>query len=424
MADTPFRLVIEERGAGQYLVQHGTTSSMTTFAITAELLKDIRDLSARPPDGFGDVKTQEACARRVGKVLAAMLFGGGLRRDFDDYLDEVDKPRIVLRLPPTLYWLPWEVLYLDGQKHFFSLQGSVIREHTETSSGAPRSNRLFTPIPPSGVLHCVLAKASPEERPLPGFTLASIPRVQIDDVKPPTFDAFKTALRPGPRTVVFYGHGDIAEGAPPAEGTILVFVREERTDNVVSYVSDNIPAHVAANALFQPPKGKTVQLACLLACESAWASRAGSFDRSIVGSILERTYIDLVIGAQTEIHYLAARAFLGGMLKALSEGTPIDLAVSEGRKATTELHDRDRSKRFAPLDWWVPVLYTRADCPWEVFSAPSDLFVEVPTGTPGVVDLPAWHVSDIGATPIALARALTSALTRRVPTVRDILDLR
>ena len=104
-----------------------------------------------------------------------------------------------------------------------------------------------------------------------------------------------------------------------------------------------------------------MRLACIFACESAWADHGLPFEQSVVGSLISRTWLAFVIGAQTGIDRFAAQEFLDAALDALEQGVSLDLALACGRRAIRGIDHRESSRKHSRLDWWIPVLYSTTD---------------------------------------------------------------
>lgn len=74
---------------------------------------------------------------------------------------------------------------------------------------------------------------------------------------------------------------------------------------------------------------------------------------------MSRTKISYVVGAQSPISLFAAQEFLEAMTLDLKEKVPLDFAITRGRNA---IHAQSYLPGTEPsnVDWWIPVLYTKA----------------------------------------------------------------
>ena len=268
---------------------------------------------------------------------------------------------VAQHLPPSLHYLPWELLRdpRDPPGNFFALNGSIIRY----DSTVPEKDFEPVELP----FKTWFLFANPSNRPFSGDTDVLLPsqsKIIFDRITPATFDRFQQVIRgssslrskPEYRPVVFafFGHGDI----DAKKIGQLVFVKEgERKGISRPWVSDPRPCYAISTTMVACP---FLRVVFLCACETAWAETATAFENSIAGTLLRNNaYLGYVIGAQTPIDRFAADIFLGSMLTNLLT-TPLDIAVSDARAAVQGMSYADPGQQYSSLDWWVPVLYTRA----------------------------------------------------------------
>ncbi|HEX8634905.1 MAG TPA: hypothetical protein VF703_12225 [Pyrinomonadaceae bacterium] len=315
--------------------------------------------------GFLNFFEQETGCAKIGAKLFKDFFVGHALQKYKDYRAKISDsaPRIAVHIPPTLYYLPWEVLRESEEPtgQFLSIEGSVIRY----SSDSPQLDvRLHADRPDISKLLFMLA--SPEENPLIGnYEPEDMSSLQFFRVDPASYNNFRKMLADvQPFGLAFFGHGEIdAEG-----NSYLVFVEEVRSLKGRRLLRDLKAGYSFGNEL---KAARKMRVACILACESAWVGDKVTFQNSIAGSILLYTRIDFVIGAQTPIDFFAAQEFLINTLAGLAEHMPLDLALTQGRKAIRDiipLGVRKESWR----DWWVPVLYARTT-DFELFPRPNPI---------------------------------------------------
>jgi hypothetical protein len=322
-------------------------------------LQERKDLSL----GFADFDAQEKGCAKIGAHLFQKFFVPPALQRYKDYRARNNKesPRIALHIPRSLYYLPWEVLRevegVDGQ--FLSIEGSIIRYDDESQ----RDDIPLNARPPKSSF--LFLMASPDDDPLGGtFDPVDADLWNFIHVDPANYVNFgKGVKNHDPEALFFFGHGD----SDDAGNGYLVFVQESRFIRK-RRTRDNKAAYSIGTDL---GTAKQMRVAYILACESAWASEKIKFRNSIAGSILDRTRLAFVVGAQTKIDFFATHDFATQTLEALAEHAPLDLAISRGRKAIRDIFPSGVRKE-SWRDWWVPVLYARTT-DFELFPAGTTL---------------------------------------------------
>jgi hypothetical protein len=148
----------------------------------------------------------------------------------------------------------------------------------------------------------------------------------------------------------------------------------------------------------------------LCACESAWAETATAFENSIAGNLLRGSAtLGYVIGAQTPIDRFAADLFLERVLASLPT-TPLDLAISDARAAVRGMNYAEPGQEHSGMDWWVPVLYSRA-AGFDIVARPD---TRPPLQTPTPVLNRAVLGFDTAAEEPLSASAIVSDIARRL----------
>ncbi len=134
----------------------------------------------------------------------------------------------------------------------------------------------------------------------------------------------------------FIGHGDF----DPAQ-SLGVLIFEDANGN-----EHRIAANLVASAL----AGRSVRLAVLNTCRGAFAGKGGLLT-SIAARLAKE--VPAVVGMQTAISDRAAVKFSREFYESLTEGLPVELAVTEARWALAALSDGGHNV----IEWPAPVLY-------------------------------------------------------------------
>ncbi len=247
--------------------------------------------------------------------------------------------RVRLRIePPELHELPWECCYDAETGGFIALDP---RTPVVRYLAGPFDRQKLS----GTALSVLVAIASPRGYPelQAGTEYARIEdaldalggRVEVGRVTA-TIDALQDALRHGPRTLHFVGHG----GFDPALGGVLVLEDPQGE-------ADAVDAEVVAALL----RGSSVRLAVLNACESARTDPTETF--AGIAPRLVQAGLPAVVAMQTALPDDAALHFTRAFYAAVADGWPVDAAVTAGRQAIFA-HAAGRP------DWVVPVLYLSA----------------------------------------------------------------
>jgi hypothetical protein len=333
----------------------------------------IQQLHDRTSARIMRVPDQTPVAEAIGETLFSSLIGASpkISASFDTYHDlcnsEYRKIRLALHLPASLHYLPWELLRdpRDPPGNFFSLNGSIIRYDTAILE------KDFEPVEVPFRLWFIFA--NPSNRPYSGDTdLFPPPQSDIifEQITPATFDHFQDTIRTSsyqprkpqvrgkpqvrPLVFAFFGHGDVDDHKI---GQLVFVKRGERRGITRPWVSDPRPGYAINDTIVTCPH---LRVAFLCACESAWAETAIAFENSIAGNLLRGSAsLGYIIGAQTAIDRFAADVFLEMILRRLPT-TPLDIAISDARAAVRGMSSSEPDQQYSALDWWVPVLYSRA----------------------------------------------------------------
>jgi hypothetical protein len=315
--------------------------------------EDILKLHGRLDLGFATELDHDNGCARIGEHLFNTFFTGSVLKRYRDYRqrNDPDPPRIALQISQSLYYLPWEVLRdpSENRGQFLSVAGSLIRYDLQSSQP---EDTLYVDSADSRTYLFLLA--SLEAKPIGPYEPEDGPFATFLKVEPATYVKFGERLRktrPEPFGLVFFGHGDVLAG----QGH-LFFIRQWRQPFSVTPEADPKAGLAVGREIGAL---KRMRIAYIFACESAWAARKSNFEYSIAGSILLRSRLAYVIGAQTPIDFFAAQGFFIRTLQALADNYPLDLAITEGRRAVQGISPIGEGRGWSGRDWWVPVLYAR-----------------------------------------------------------------
>lgn len=288
----------------------------------------------------------------IGEALFRSVFSNAVGQLFFESLGEARSRNQGLRIKvhvdpdesPHLAALPWEFLYNDRRRQFFSLNRlTPVVRYMDVQAPTTRPC-IHSP------LRILVAIASPTEMPLLDLTSertsmlqtwGNLPGVTVDFVDPATPSALQTCLwNWQPHVFHFMGHGhfDSATGF----GTLL-FVDK---DGLQAPINGNQLGVLLANT-------PSVRLAFLNACESAQLARAHDLDPfSGVAAALVMAGLPAVVAMQFPISDRAAHKFASGFYSRLAIGEPVDVAVAFAREA---LHLETADSQ----EWGTPVLFMR-----------------------------------------------------------------
>ncbi|HET6313341.1 MAG TPA: CHAT domain-containing protein, partial [Chloroflexia bacterium] len=385
--------------------------------------------------GVRRIETSEVeAAKRFGEKLYASLFTADVRSAMQSSIDqarqrgESGEERVGVRLRlrlvdvPELAGVPWEYIYNPGLNRFLALS-------TETPLvrylDLPERIRPLKVVQPLRVL---VMLPSPSDYPeldvrqewlnlsttLAGLQQAGL--VQLDLLEVSTLTGLQRQLRRDAYHIVHViGHGAFDRNV--ADG-LLIFEDEDGRGRPVSGQDLAMLLHDHAS----------LRLAVLNACEGALSAADDPF--AGVAQSLVQGGLPAVIAMQFEITDRAAIVFAHEFYRAISDGYPVDAALTEARKVLLT------ESRGNGLEWGTPVLYMRSP-DGRIFNlekrqhttdAPA-IAAPASTPSPGPAPAPAaTHASRSGATeaaasptatgpqaqprPPAAAPASTSAVTR------------
>jgi YVTN family beta-propeller protein len=293
----------------------------------------------------------ESVVQNFGQALFDALFADEVRNVFDvsraRAAQDGDGLRIRLSFDTgVLAGLPWEYMFDERSGDFVGLsEGTPIVRYLRIGQ-PPRPLAVDPPLRMLGLIaspadRAALDTAAERERLENALQdLRATNRVELHWAEGESWRALQHELRKGPWHLFhFVGHGgfDTALG----EGVIALVDDTGRSElvsatNLGRLLGDHQP----------------MRLAVLNACEGARADDTDIF--SSVATTLVRKGTPAVVGMQYEITDTAAIEVARVFYEAIADGLPVDLALTDARKAVCLAMP-------GSLEWGVPVLYTHTD---------------------------------------------------------------
>lgn len=290
-------------------------------------------------------------AKDFGNKLFRAVFSGELiaqlRGSVEQSLNNDRGLRIRLRLTdvPELADLPWEFLYDSAQNHFLttSTETPLVRFLDLPQRVAPlRATlplRVLVVIASPRNLKRLDAEGEWERLQEALGDLLRSGHIVLERLPAATLDALRLRARGIPFHIFhFIGHGGFDNIAQ---------------DGVLQFEDHSGMSHPVRGELLgmQLHDHRSLRLAVLNACEGARSSRQDPFS-GVAQSLLQQR-VPAVIAMQFEISDAAAKVFAREFYCAIAEGSPVDAAVCESRKA---LFNEDFGQ-----EWATPVLYMRSE---------------------------------------------------------------
>jgi hypothetical protein len=296
------------------------------------------------------LSADEQVVQNFGRALFEALFTGEVRTRYAlsqrEAIHQGKGLRLKLRIQPLkLAALPWEFLYDAGQAEYVCL-----------SSNTPIVRYLELPQPPEPLsirlpLRILGMIASPNdladldverekqrvEKAIGHLQAKGI--VELIWLPGQTWQDLQRIMRRGPWHIFhFIGHG----GFDPNTDEGLIALRDD----------EGRAQHLSATHLGRLlADHRTLRLAVLNSCEGARGSEKDIF--SSTAAILVRRGIPAVLAMQYEITDQAAVELSRAFYEALADSLPVDMAVSEARKAIS-------LGVVNTVEWGTPVLYMRS----------------------------------------------------------------
>lgn len=287
---------------------------------------------------------------RGAEILARALDDGLAKRELSI---ESDDARFLAR--------PWELLHDQRLRYFaFGFRGlyRTLGASTTTTDIPPETGEPF---------RILLVVCRPHgERDVPHGTVARPmldalrplrPRIELDVLRPPTFDALLETLQSRRYDLVhFDGHGAF----PAARRGPRFMSLGAPEGRLVFENADGEPDPVGADRLQEITQRSHVPLWVLNACQSAMVGEDDAI--ASVASRLTQAGARAVVAMSHSIYKEAAGIFVGAFYAALARHASMSEAVAEGRRALHANQSRDSVVgKLSLSDWVVPTLYQQAE---------------------------------------------------------------
>lgn len=336
-----FEIQISSLGGGQYAIFVSGPGGDARGALALPSADAAyQSLAAR----LARLDTDEAGLFELGQILFHTLFQGPVK---DVYTrsqsalgpDEGMRLRLNIDLEKEVEVaaLPWEFLCDPDQGPLAMLDAPVVRylphQSVIPSVAAPLPLKVLLTgahTPPPAAIDREIAEVEAALR-----SLGDNVRITVEPHL--TAAKLRALLREGFHVWHFIGHGAVA-----ADGASSVLRFEDASGDA---------AEVSARELGILLQRSGLRLVVLSACESG----ALTIDplRGLAPALI-RAQVPAVVAMQFSVPQAAARAFAGEFYRALAEALPIDMCVTEGRKAVMDVAG------LRNPDWGIPVVYTRA----------------------------------------------------------------
>ena len=307
----------------------------------------------------------------LGRHLYYLLFDETIRdafeqsyQGFHETQDSDARLRLVLAFHKPAQRLasyPWEFLFMPRRENkpgFFIcaerrtelILTRFVPEQTPTESVRPVDTALKVLVAfsnPRDLGSRLNADAFIQE-------ISAMKQITVEVVTEPaklTRDTLRDEIRRfGPHIVHFIAHGDVAKGIalmrPPEE------IQREYDETSRLHDADWVDSRTLST-LFAPPGPRLV---FLHGCEGAAAATMRSFN-SMAHELVYDYGVPAVVAMQYVISNDAAARFATTFYRELSDGKPIDVAVSEGR---WELRKSQRGE-FADRGFGTPLVYLQRE---------------------------------------------------------------
>lgn len=391
----PLKLQLTPQSEGAFRVQvqgndaQGTPWDDCQLPYSEDDLLAILKALRRPRYQSGDfTETQQAALERlgllragqfsnlpdqVGQTLHRALLGRRVYSVYDRLHHEVShKPDFVLvqmRFDEKAVGLarcPWELLFDDR----FLLHSREVELARYISYADPPPNLTITP--PFRLLYIEARPSDASLEPLPvGDESAKVRQalapletaglLQIDTLRPPTFDALRTYLNTQSLNMIhFDGHGLFARCCSKCQAMNYAHYDHcqaggcnhslvDEPQGYLAFEHGHDPIHWITSRLFSSLLNKRpdLGLVVLSACRSSHLGGEHVFGSTAPALI--QSGIPAVVAMQLPITVESAAAFMAGFYKALARFESLPAAVNAGRQAIMETDE-----------WFIPTLYLRS----------------------------------------------------------------
>lgn len=292
----------------------------------------------------------EQAVQEFGVEMFTALFSGEVRSRYDMCQEIAAQQGKGLRIklcvrPPELAVLPWEYLYDTRLGDYLCLSGntSLVR-HLELSQSvqplaiAPPLRMLAMSVSPSD-LAALDANVERQRIERALDTLQTTGLITVDWLEGQTWRDLRNELRKNEWHIFhFHGHGGF--DSQRDEGVLALADADGRAHNFAATEFGRLLAD-----------HRSLRLVVLNVCEGARGGLNDVFS-STATTLIQRG-IPAVVGMQHVISDAAAIEFAHTFYEILISGVPVDVALSEARKAISFEFENS-------LEWGTPVIYMRS----------------------------------------------------------------
>ena len=372
-------------------------------------------IGARRRGTRGQESSEIDAIKSFGGKLFKAVFQGEILDSLEDSLEEANKRALGLRLrlrltnAPDLINLPWEFLYYSDLNRFLSLSTNTpIVRYLELPE-------RIVPLPTTPPLRILVILSNPDDYPKLDVERewknlkAALGKLEqkgllvMELLETVTPMALQYKLRRNDYHIIhFVGHGGFDE---QSNDGMLLFEDEKGHGKPFSGQDLGTLLH----------DERTIRLVILNACEGARTGFSDPF--AGVAQSLVQQGIPAIIAMQFEITDQAAITFASEFYNAITEGLPVDAAISDARKGIYFQGNE--------IEWGTPVLYMRTENGY-VFDVnknnPAATAV-APVHKPSVSNQSALLQTQVAVkTPLARVEALPTVQMKSIPktTSREI----
>ncbi|KAF5433866.1 CHAT domain-containing protein [Candidatus Methanophagaceae archaeon] len=321
---------------------------------------------------YGAYQERAKRAENVIHDLGAELFAEVFRnkndhdqtaiRFYDRAMENPTDCHIIIQADHPAAWsLPWEFLHDPAYGFLTQKTSGFVRSHPGVSvrlshirTDTPKINILIIISRPSGEADVPFQSVA---RPLMEIFRSHRDRIQIDVLRPPTYEQLQKVLAGKPNyyhILHFDGHGVFPH---PRSIDYRTFLSEQRSQGqLVFEKAGGGKRFVSGEELGNLLSGKGVPVVMLNACQSGMTHPDALYP-SVGGEFIKTGALGVVAMAYSVYVHTAAQ-FMARVYEALINGQTLARAVTIAREALAV-----RDKRESPVglislqDWVVPVLF-------------------------------------------------------------------
>ena len=313
-------------------------------------------------------KRAEKVISDVGAELFAAVFrnegdrGQAAIRLYDRAMKNPSDCHIIIQADHPAGWsLPWEFIYDPVYGYLAQKTGGFVRSHLGISrhlqpmrTDAPKINILMVISRPSGEKDVPFQSIA---RPLMEIFRPHRDRVQVDVLRPPTYEQLQKVLSDKPNfyhILHFDGHGVFPR---PRSIDYHTFLSEQGLQGQLVFEKAGDGKRLVSGAeLGTLLSGKGVPVVMLNACQSGMSDPDALYP-SIGGELIKTGALSVVAMAYSVYVHTAAQ-FMARVYESLINGQTLARAVTVARESLVTQDKRESPIGLISLqDWAVPVLF-------------------------------------------------------------------